>query len=67
MALPGVTGNYLGRRFESAEAASCFVVLLVLPSRSAFEAFEAIFADVLTVFRAIQSPLFLPVSIGDDK
>lgn len=47
------TGDYLGRRLESAEPASCFVVLLVLELVSAFEALEATFEDVLTEFFAM--------------
>ena len=50
--------GYFFRRLESAEAASCFVVLLVLPLRSAFDAFEATVLDVLTEFFAIRSPPF---------
>lgn len=55
-------GGYFFRRLESAEAASCFVVLLVLPLRSALDAFEATVEatvlDVLTEFLAMCSPPF---------
>ena len=49
--------SYLGRRLERAEAASDFVVLLVLEFRSAFEAFEATLLEVLTEFLDICSHL----------
>ena len=45
--------NYLGRRLESAEPASCLVVLLVRELVSAFEALEATLEDVLTEFLAM--------------
>ena len=48
--------HYLARRLESAEAASCFVVLLVLLLLNAFEALEAILEDVLTLFLGIRPP-----------
>lgn len=51
-------GGYFFRRLESAEAASCFVVLLVLPLRSALDALEATVLDVLTEFLAMCSPPF---------
>lgn len=44
---------YLGRRLESAEPASCFVVLLVRELASAFDALEATLEDVLTEFFAM--------------
>lgn len=50
---------YLGRRFESAEPASFFMVLLERLSLSTFEAMEAILGDVLTEFFAIVSPPFV--------
>jgi len=52
---------------ESAEAASDLVVLLVLELLSAFEALDASLEDVLTEFRAIESPHFLPVSIRGEQ
>jgi len=64
VSLAGQIPTHLGRRLESTEAASDFVVLLVRLLWSALEALEATPREVLTELRAIQSPPFLPVSIG---
>ena len=50
---------YLGRRFESAEPASCLVTLPARFSFSTFAALEATSRDVLTEFFAIVSPPFV--------
>lgn len=48
--LASMLDDYFGRRLESAEAASCLVVLLVRELLSAFDALEATLAEVLTEF-----------------